>query len=143
MESRIEELKQKYWKGQTTQAEEVELKAYYATSGDQDAEANYFLALVRVRENQTIKEYPHPAMKTMRRWWIGIAASFIVIAATVSAIVLKPKPVEDPFLVEDPEEAYILTRNALMMMSSGLNEGKVAATELKRINKAEEILIKN
>ena len=47
------------------------------------------------------------------------------------------------FAVEDPQEAYEITRKALLMVSSGLNEGKTYSKEITRINKAQEIVLEN
>jgi hypothetical protein len=45
------------------------------------------------------------------------------------------------YTVHDPEIALELTRNALLMVSSGLNEGKDLSTyQLNQINKPKEII---
>jgi len=144
MESRIEELKQKYWDGTSTLEEEAELKRYYLEHPSADAQAKYFEALGNAKEASKIEEYPHPGMRPSRRIWM-VAAASVIIGSVVLSLVLTNKelPKEDPFLVEDPQQAYEITRNAFMMMSVGLNQGAIATTELKKINKAEELLIKN
>lgn len=144
MESRIEELKQKYWDGTSTLDEEAELKQYFSEYPSADTQAKYFEALGGAKAASPSKEYAHPAMRSTRRIWM-VAAASVIIGSVVLSLVLTNKelPKEDPFVVQDPQEAYEITRNAFMMMSVGLNQGAVATTELKKINKAEELLIKN
>lgn len=138
MESRIEELKQKYWDGNTTLQEEAELKAYFAQNKTLGTESRYFDALSKAGRMEAPVAFKHPGRKP-KRVWMAVAASVMIASATVALLVKQPKQ-EDPFLVEDPEEAFEITRNAMMMMSVGLNQGSVATEELNKINKAEEIL---
>ena len=46
----------------------------------------------------------------------------------------------DQFAVEDPKEAFEITRASLMMVSERLNKGKTYSQELDKINKAKEII---
>jgi len=144
MESQIEELNRKYWDGTSTVEEEAELKRYFMENKSVDAQAKYFEALGRAKAVQGRSEYPHPAMKRTRHFWMAAAATVLIGGAAVSIVWMDQlQKTEDPFVVEDPKEAYEITRNALLIMSDGLNKGAVATTELKKINKAEEVLIKN
>ena len=137
MESRIEELKQKYWDGNTTLEEEAELKSHFTQNKTVGAEARYFDALSKAGMVEA-PEFTHPGRKP-RRVWMAVAASVMVGSVAVALLMKQPKQ-EDPFMVEDPQEAFEITRNAMMMMSIGLNQGSVATEELNKINKVEEIL---
>ena len=139
MESRIEELRQKYWEGNTSLEEEAELKAYFTQNKTVGVEARYFDSLAKSRNPS--QQFAHPG-KNSRRRWMAVAAS-ITIGVIAVAVFMQPTEPKDPFLVEDPQEAYEITRSAMMMMSTGLNQGAVVTTELKKINKAEEILTTN
>jgi outer membrane protein assembly factor BamE (lipoprotein component of BamABCDE complex) len=141
MESRIEELKQKYWEGNTSLDEEAELKSYYAHHKTMGAEARYFDTLSKAKDVHSSVPFPHPE-KRHKMAWMAMAAS-VLIGALALAVFMQPKVEEDPFMIDDPKLAYEITRNAMMMMSSGLNQGAVATTELSKINKVEEILTIN
>jgi hypothetical protein len=140
MESRIEELKQKYWEGNSSLEEEVELKAYFAQNKTVGAEARYFDTLAKANKSE-VPPFVHPERKP-KRVWMAVAASVMIGTIAVALLMRQSEP-EDSFLVEDPQEAFEITRNAMMMMSSGLNQGTVATAELNKINKAEEILTTN
>jgi hypothetical protein len=140
MESRIEELKQKYWEGTTSLEEEAELKMHFANNSTMGVEARYFATLQKANK-RGVPDFVHPGQRT-KRMWMAVAASVMIGTATLT-LLIKTNESKDPFLVEDPQEAYELTKNAMMMMSTGLNQGTVATTELKKINKAEEILTTN
>jgi hypothetical protein len=140
MESRIEELKQKYWEGTSTLEEEAELKVYFSQNKTVGVEARYFDTLYKAKKTSA-PHFRHPGKKP-KRVWMAVAASVMIGSMAVALLIRSSEP-EDPFLVEDPQEAYEITRNAMMMMSSGLNQGTMATIELKKINKAEEILTTN
>jgi hypothetical protein len=138
MGSRIEELLNKYWAGESNLSEEDELKEYFRNNPSMSSEGRYFAAL------NTKKEVTSsiPFTKTngsQTRTWLSIAAS-IVLGVSVALWVIQDAREQREFVVEDPQEAYEITRQALLMVSKSLNEGKAYTTELNKINKAEDII---
>jgi len=54
---------------------------------------------------------------------------------------MQRQPSQSNYNMNDPETALEITRQALMMVSTGLNEGKnYSATQLQQINKPKNIL---
>lgn len=140
MESRIKELQEKYWAGETSLAEEQELKAYFKKNPSLTTEGEYFRAINKMKEEPAVK-FRHPKTTSWRsRWSVAAVITAGIIAA---ALVIQDARKQRDFVVEDPKEAYEITRKALLMVSSGLNEGKAYSQELKNINKAEDLIKEN
>ncbi|MEP4532307.1 MAG: hypothetical protein ABJ004_04425 [Cyclobacteriaceae bacterium] len=137
MESRIKELQEKYWAGETTLAEEAELKAYFKSNPSLTAQGRYFQA-VNTKAKKPGVTFKHPRRAGWKSRWSVAAA--VLVGIMTAAIVIQDSRSGDNFLVEDPKEAYEITRKALMMVSSGLNEGKTYSKEIGHINKAEQII---
>lgn len=138
MESQIEALLEKYWEGKTSLAEEQEIREYFAKNPSLEPEGLWFRNLQRVSESKSPKTFANPARKQFRSWF-GAAAS-IVVGIIIGLVVLIDARNYEKYHVEDPEKAMEITKKALMMVSSGLNEGAKHSTELKKINKAEELI---
>lgn len=140
MESRIEELMAKYWEGKTTLEEEAEIKLFYKENPSLTKSGDYFM---NVRKRTSVKsqvKFDHPGKRFSSVRWSAAAA--IVIGVMTAVLVLRDANDHSVYTVEDPKEAYEITRKALLMVSSGLNEGTdYSARELKRINEAEEIIM--
>lgn len=141
MESQIEQLKEKYWKGETTLLEEKELKAYFSKNLSPLPEPSYFRKLGKLSEGESSKPFENPGKRVKQSWWL--AAASIAIGILVAVAVFRDAQQYDPYLIEDPQEAYEITKKALMMVSVSINDGGTYAAELNQINKAEEIIIEN
>ncbi|MEQ8241075.1 MAG: hypothetical protein RIA69_17800 [Cyclobacteriaceae bacterium] len=133
MESRIDRLLRKYWNGESTLDEEKELKQYFqAKSGSEP----YFDQIVQAREVQNKVGFKYP-VRNVRKWY-ALAAS-VALLISVSLFFLKEEHANE-YIVDDPKEAYEVTRKALLMISDGLNEGTQYTAEIKRLNKAQEFI---
>jgi len=141
MESQIEKLKEKYWKGETTLSEEKELKAYFSKNISSLPEPTYFRKLKLLSDNVSNDRFDNPGKNLKKSWWL--AAASITIGIMVALAVFRDAQQYDPYLVDDPQEAYEITKRALMMVSVSINDGGTYASELKKINKAEEIITEN
>lgn len=137
MESRIKELQEKYWAGETSLAEEAELKAYFKKNPSLTMEERYWNALKAKQSQTPPKSFKHPSANWRSRWSVAAAITVGLIAAV---LVIQDARSQREFVVEDPKEAYEITRKALLMVSSGLNEGKTYSKEIGNINKAKEII---
>ncbi len=130
MERELEELLDKYWKGETTVDEERRVKAHFAKAKDISPTGQYFKS---IHQQQQVKS--EVSWKKKSNYTRFSAAATIVIGLLVAFLTLENNRKNTQFVVEDPREAYEITRNALMMISGGLNEGKQYSEELKKINK--------
>ena len=138
MESQIKQLQEKYWRGETSLEEEHQLKAYWSKSSSMTPESKYFQAIHQ--RKQTAPAFNHPAKSMRKAGWITAVAMIAGLIAVV--FIFKDVQQQDSYMVKDEKEALEITRKALMMVSTGLNEGKVYTAEIKNINKAEELITK-
>ena len=136
MDLRIEKLKEKYWAGETTLTEEQELKAYFKENPSLTKEGDYHNVLRNQQKIKAERSFNHPERKNYQSWWSAAAA--ILILFTVGMFIFQNNQSQDQFAVEDPKEAYEITRATLLKVSEGLNKGKTYSKELDKINKAKE-----
>ncbi len=138
MESRIEELLEKYWNGESTLAEEEALREFYSKNPSLTPTGLFFRTLKKSTEVTSERPFNKP-----RKQWISTkysVAATIILGVIVGGIALQDGGKQDEFEIEDPQEAYEIARQALLKMSSSLNQGQTYSVELKKINKAEEII---
>jgi len=140
MDSQIEKLKEKYWAGNTSPEEEKELKSYFRKKPSFSEEGNYFRTLSMMQEERTGKTFEHPAGRKKPLIWL--AAACLIILVALGIFLPGQKSNTQQFAVQDPAEAYAITKASLVMVSQELNKGKTYSTELKKINEAKQILNK-
>lgn len=138
MESQIKVLLEKYWAGETTVEEEQKIKAWYRENPSLTPDGTYFRALSGKQQVASGKRFAHPGKVRRKTQWSAAAAIIIGIMAAV--LIFQDAKKQREYVVEDPQEAYEITKKALLMVSSGLNEGRTYSEELTKINKAEEII---
>ena len=73
---------------------------------------------------------------------MSIAAS-IMLGISVATWVINDARKQREYVIEDPQEAYEMTRKALLMLSSNLNEGVAYSEPLKELNAAQELISEN
>ena len=134
MGSQIDNLLDKYWSGETTLEEEAMIKSFFQSNPTLSNDGKYFRYLQQKGE----LKIEGTKASTRKRTWVSAAAT--VTVGLITAFLVINNANKDPFALEDPEEAYEATRNALMMISAGLNEGQAHALELTKFNKAKEEL---
>ena len=138
MELRIEALLEKYWAGNTSLQEEKEVKEYLQKHQQGTPLAHYATALHESSQMEPNKVFRHPGKK-QRRTWLSIAAS-ITLVVSVAFWVLKDAQKQYEYVIEDPQEAYEMTRKALFVVSTTLNKGASYSEPLTKINKAQELI---
>lgn len=138
MDLQIEKLKEKYWAGETSLAEEKELKAYFEANPSLSKNRRYFAELKKQKQLKASHAFVHPGRKK-RQTRMSVAATILILIA-VSLFVFQNNNKQDQFAIEDPQEAFEITRASLMKISEGLNKGKTYTRELNKINKAKEII---
>jgi len=139
MDLQIEKLLEKYWAGETSLDEEKEIREYFKDHPDQSPEGEYFERIKSKRETEPQYSFVHPGRK-IRRLWLSAAAAVIIALLSIPFIIQQQKP-KDKFAVNDPKEAFEITKASLMMVSQGLNKGKTySADELGKFDKAKTII---
>ncbi|MFT5570259.1 MAG: hypothetical protein ACI9RP_002311, partial [Cyclobacteriaceae bacterium] len=76
---------------------------------------------------------------SQRQTWLSVAAS-ILIGLTVGIWVLTDARNQRDFIEDDPQKAYEMTRKALMMMSTNLNQGAEYSASIKKINVVQDLI---
>ena len=134
MASDIKKLLEKYWAGETSVEEERVLKQHFSESHNISPEGQYFRSL---KEFKSMKSNVSFKQKDYSRFTV---AASIAIGIVVAVFVFRDAKSKDAFVVEDPQEALEITRNALMMVSSTLNEGGNYSLQLKKFDDTKQIL---
>jgi len=137
MGSQIDKLMEKYWAGATSLQEEEEIKEFYKKNPSLAPTGLYFRSLKKSAEVESQKSFSNPRKPLFKK--LSMAAT-VVIGIAVGGVALQEANKNSDFEIDDPQEAYEIVRTALMKMSSSLNEGKAYSGELKKLNKAEELL---
>lgn len=141
MDSQTEKLLEKYWKGETTIAEERLIKDYFKKHSDDAVVAQYFNTLNNASLLEPSRAFTHPVMRRKKRIWLSAAAAVIMGLLSIPFMInLEKAP--DQYAVEDPMQAYEVTRASLQMISDGLNKGKTYSKELTKFNEAKQIIKK-
>jgi hypothetical protein len=138
MGSRIDELLEKYWQGETTLQEERALKEHFDAADEHSLVSQYMNGLKPENQPKATKSFTHPGKK-VRQTWLSIAAS-IVLGVSVAFWVLNDARNQREYVIDDPQEAYEMTRKALFMMSATLNEGASYSQPLTKINDVQELI---
>ncbi len=138
MESQIRELQEKYWAGETSVEEEKALKEYFFNQKGLSAEAGYFKQLKRVAEQKPTVGFTHPGRWMRLPQWLMSAAVITGLLAGVYLINVYQN--RNEFLVEDPQKAMEITRQALMKVSTGMNKGTAYVDNIKKIDQAAEMV---
>lgn len=134
----IEELLERYYNAQTSEAEEQRLREYFIheeTPPHLQKEKEMFLQLQAAKVPEGLEErlskqidqwatqerfvQKNPRRRTLQ--WIGSIAASLLIFFSIGWYFHAPQPRKDTCAT--PEEAYIHTEKALMMFAQALNKG--------------------
>ena len=152
----MNELLEKYWKGETTLEEEAQLRRYFRES-DPPAPLRPVAALFQHYEarpglGKDFDERLEAQLgesKTAPMWPALLKIAAVVAVFLAGALWLKHSylvdtPVAAPVAVvasdtyEDPEQAYEEAKQALLLVSSLMNEGTAHLTKLEEFDQAQE-----
>lgn len=158
METReVKQLLHRYFNGESSDADERLLEAYFA-SGEVDEElavyAEFFggiSELAGVADDPAIEEdvmdyileHEHSEKTRYRSMWktvTGIAASVIIVLGGFLLYQQQQQPYEDTF--ETPEEAYAYATQTLQFVSGKYNKGLAQLSNFGKLQKASEPLRK-
>jgi hypothetical protein len=129
--NRIENIIEKYFQGETTIAEEKELKEYFSSPDVAQHLEQYkpmFGYFSQVKEQKSMQEIPLQSKKRNVAW-LSIAASVVVLLGIGTFMYVSEKntsPVvaqSELGTYDNPEEALAATQKALAMLSNNVNVG--------------------
>lgn len=129
--NRIEYILEKYFQGETTIAEENELKDYFSSPNVAQHLEQYqpmFGYFSQVKEQKSTQEIP---LQTKKRnvTWLSIAASAVILLGIGTYFYVSDKnatPVvaqSELGTYDNPEEALAATQKALALVSNNVNVG--------------------
>ena len=153
MDSNKKYLLDKYWKGETSASEERDLLQTIASIEDLSAEEKaYFnqieqfaqLSLNEEFENSIIEKIEREEKPSFRRiipafYWKIAAAVLLLLSLTF--LFFPYQKTEEPALLameEDPEKAFEITKQALLLVSAKLNKASEITVALDKFNEAQE-----
>ncbi|MEQ9412501.1 MAG: hypothetical protein RIF39_01650 [Cyclobacteriaceae bacterium] len=158
MDSKIEQLLEKYWKCETSLEEEKELKTYFNENEVSEDlketgmlfkyfEAQKNLGISKVDVDNKVKAISTPVDKgkviRMIFTTAKIAAGVLVLVAATYMVrqeIRKSYPEEVVDTYSDPQLAFEETKKALMMISKTFGKAKQEAGKITVFNEAEEII---
>jgi len=129
--NRIENIIEKYFQGETTIAEEKELKEYFSSPDVAQHLEQYkpmFGYFSQVKEQKSMQEIPLQSKKRNVAW-LSIAASVVFLLGIGTFMYVSEKntsPVvaqSELGTYDNPEEALAATQKALAMLSNNVNVG--------------------
>ena len=139
---RINELLERYYDALTTEAEEQELKEFFANEevpAHLQAEKEMFLQLQEVTDTSVPQGLEERISRNIDAWeaeegrtqrkarilslsWIGSIAASLLVLISFSWYMYEPQSVRKDTCAT-PEEAYVHAQKALAMFSKALNKG--------------------
>lgn len=158
MDSRIEQLLDKYWKCETSLEEEKELRAYFNESvvPDELKETSLLFKYFEEQKKQTVNEIGFNQKIKAKTTVVKsgriikmiftsakIAAGVVVLLAASYLVrdeIRKSYPEEIVDTYSDPQLAFEETKKALMMISKTFGKAKEEAGKIKVFNEAEQII---
>jgi hypothetical protein len=147
---KIENILEKYFQGETTIAEENQLKDYFSSSNVAQHLEQYkpiFGYFSQVKQQKSTQEIP---LKTNKRKvaWLSIAASVVVLLGIGTYFYVSEKntaPVvaqSELGTYDDPEEALAATQKALALLSNNVNVGIESVQYIKEYEQSKNKIFK-
>jgi hypothetical protein len=147
--NRIENILEKYFQGETTIAEEKELKEYFSSSNVAQHLEQYkpmFGYFSQVKQQKSTQNIP---LKTKKRnvAWLSIAASIVVLLSIGTYYVSEKNtaPVvaqSELGTYNNPEEALKATQKALALLSNNVNVGIESVQYIKEYEQSKNKIFK-
>jgi hypothetical protein len=148
--NRIEDILEKYFQGETTIAEENQLKEYFSSSNVAQHLEQYkqmFGYFSQVKQQKSTHEIP---LQTKKRnvAWLSIAASVVVLLSIGTYFYVSEKntaPVvaqSELGTYDNPEEALKATQKALALLSNNVNVGIESVQYIKEYEQSKNKIFK-
>lgn len=146
--NKIEILIEKYFQGETSLAEEKELRSYFSSSNVAPHLEQYkamFGYFSQAKLDEFTKEFPQQKIskKTM---WISIAASTVILLGMFTFYInsVEPQEVKNELgSYDDPQEAFEQTQKALALLSQNVNVGIESVKYVQEYEIAKNKVFKN
>ena len=148
--NKIEDLLEKYFQGETSIAEEKELKDYFSSPNVAQHLEQYkpmFGYFSQVKEQKSTQTIP---LKTKKQnvAWLSIAASVVVLLGVGTYFYVSEKNAAPAVAqtelgtYDDPEEALAATQKALALLSSNVNVGIESVQYIKEYEQSKNKIFK-
>lgn len=148
--NKIEDILEKYFQGETSIAEEKQLKEYFSSPNVAQHLEQYkpmFGYFSQVKEQKSTQEIP---LKTKKRnvAWLSIAASAVVLLGVGTYFYVSEKNITSVVAqselgtYDDPEEALAATQKALALLSSNVNVGIESVHYIKEYEQSKNKIFK-
>ncbi|WP_394774149.1 hypothetical protein [Flavobacterium sp.] len=148
--NKIEDILEKYFQGETSIAEENELKEYFSSSNVAQHLEQYkpmFGYFSQVKEQKSTQEIP---LKTKKRnvAWLSIAASAVVLLGIGTYFYVSEKNTTQVVAqselgtYDNPEEALAATQKALALVSNNVNVGIGSVQYIKEYEQSKNKIFK-
>lgn len=148
--SKIEDILEKYFQGETSIAEEKELKEYFSSPNVAQHLEHYkpmFGYFSQVKEQKSTQEIP---LKTNKRnvAWLSIAASVVVLLGIGTYFYVSEKNAAQTVgqtelgTYDNPEEALAATQKALALLSNNVNVGIESVQYIKEYEQSKNKIFK-
>lgn len=144
-ETRIELLLEKYFEGETSIAEENELKLYFSSAGVAQHLEQYkamFGYFSSAKEQKFEQQIPLKS-KTQKVAWLSIAASIVILLGMFTFYNRGINQSEDLGTYNDPEKAFEETQKALNLLSKNVNVGVESMQYVKEYQDSKDLIFKN
>ncbi|MEP6803027.1 MAG: hypothetical protein ABI892_00785 [Flavobacterium sp.] len=148
--NKIEDILEKYFQGETSIAEENELKEYFSSPDVAQHLEQYkpmFGYFSQVKEQKSTQEIP---LKTKKRnvAWLSIAASAVVLLGIGTYFYVSEKNTTQVVAqselgtYDNPEEALAATQKALALVSNNVNVGIGSVQYIKEYEQSKNKIFK-
>ncbi len=143
--AKIETLLDAYFEGETSLEQESILRDYFATNNVAPHLAAYqqlFVGLKAAQEEVLEREIVLPTVSTSKetkRWWYGIAASFLVVIGVASLLMPSNQ------LSQEEQEALMAfneTKETLLLLSKSFNKGTEELAVLGQFTESKNLILK-
>jgi hypothetical protein len=145
--TKIEILIEKYFQGETSIAEEKELRSYFSASDvaphleEYKAMFGYF---TEAKKQESAREIPQHTKKP-KVMWLSIAASIVVLFGMIAFFMINTNqqvPQNELGSYETPEEAFRETQKALALLSSNVNIGMESVKYVQEYDNSKNLIFK-
>jgi len=144
--NKVKVLLKKYEEGETSLTEEIQLKEYF-TSEEVPRELESYKYTFQFTKNSKniLLERPVSVNKNFSKYWFaGVAASILILLSFLIFDMNTSKSLNHSELgtIEDPEQAYLKTKETLKMIAEVFNDGREDLEYLDEFNKTKDKFIK-
>lgn len=145
--NKIEILIEKYFQGETSIAEEKELRSYFSSQNVAPHLEQYkamFGYFTEAKQQEFKQEIPQQAKK-QKVMWLSIAASIVVLLGMVAFFMINTNQTvtkNELGSYDSPEKAFAETQKALALLSSNVNVGIESVRYVQEYDNSKNLIFK-